>query len=207
VIKVHHLNASRSIRIVWLLEELGVDYEIVAYLRDPATRLAPPALRAIHPFGKSPVIEDGELVLPESGAIVDYLITRYGDGTLAPGHDDPTFPNYLQWLHAAEGSAMFPLLLDLLLGMVGGDSPLQGYARSELAKQLDAMDAELSGRDYFAGDELTGADVMMGFVLDFAASRELIGERENLRGYLKRIHARPAYKRAQRAAADAEAKV
>jgi glutathione S-transferase len=197
MIRLYHLEESRSQRIVWLLEELGVDYELVHYERDAVTRRAPPALRAVHPLGKSPLLEDEEVLLPESGAIVEYLVTRHGDGRLAPAPGDPSFPRYLQWLHFAEASGMFPLLLDMFLDMVGeGAAGLKQHVATELALHLSYMDEELAGRDWFAGEAFTAADVMMGFVVEFAATRADLATYPNLARYLERIHARPAYQRA-----------
>jgi len=197
MIRLHHLEQSRSQRIVWLLEELGVEYELVHYARDPATRRAPPELREVHPLGKSPLLEDGELLLPESGAIADYLARRYGDGTLAPDAAAPNYGRYLQWLHFAEGSAMFPLLLDMFLDMAGeGAAGLKQHVGAELGAYLAFMEAELSERDYFAGDDFSAADVLMSFVLEFASSRVDLSDYPKLGAYLERMHARPAYQRA-----------
>jgi glutathione S-transferase len=197
VIRLHHLEESRSQRIVWLLEELAIDYELVHYGRDPQTRRALPALRVIHPLGKSPVLEDGDVLLPESGAIVDYLVRRYGEGRLAPAENDPEFARYLQWLHFAEASGMFPLLLDMFLEMAGESAAgLRQHIGTELASYLSYMNDELSQREYFAGDAFTAADVMMGFVVEFASTRISLGDHPNLGAYLERMHARPAYQRA-----------
>ena len=197
MIRLHHLEESRSQRIVWLLEELGVDYELVHYARDATTRRAPPELLAVHPLGKSPVLEDGDIVLPESGAIVDYLVTRYGDGSLAPAPDDPGYARYLEWLHFAEGSGMFPLLLDMFLEMAGESAAgLKGAMASEIDRYLDYLESELENRDYLGGDDFTAADVLNGFVVEFASTRASLADRPNLTAYLGRLHARPAHARA-----------
>jgi len=197
MIQVHHLERSRSQRILWLLEELGLDYEVVRYARDSVTQRGPASLAKIHPLGKSPVIVDGDVVLAESGAIVDYLVVRHGRGRLAPSHDDPSFPRYLHWLHFAEGSGMFPLLLDLFLGMAGeGAAPLRGAVAQEIDKLLAYLDGELDGRDYFVGGEFTAVDPLMAFVVEFASSRRPLDGAPNLAAYLERVRARPAHRRA-----------
>jgi glutathione S-transferase len=197
MIEVHHLNASRSRRITWLLEELGVEYTVVAYRRDPETRLAPPELKAIHPLGKAPVIRDDGRVIIESGAIVDYLIRHYGGGRFAPPMNSPDYERYVQLLHYAEGSAMLPLLLELYVGRLGeAGAPLQPRIRSEIQNHLGWLDGELAGRDFFVGDALTGADVQLSFVAQLGVQfcgREAF---PNLTHFAERIEARPAYQRA-----------
>ena len=197
MIEVHHLNASRSRRITWLLEELDTEYTVVSYGRDPVTRLAPPQLAAVHPLGKSPVIRDGGRVLIESGAIVDYLVRHYGNGHFAPPVTSPDYERYVQLLHYAEGSAMVPLLLKLYVGRLGeAGAPLQPRIQSEIRNHLGWLDGELAGRDYFVGDDLTGADVQLSFVAQLAVQfcgREAF---PNLTRFVDRIEARPAYQRA-----------
>jgi len=197
MIEVHHLNASRSRRITWLLEELGVEYSVVSYQRDPVTRLAPPALKAVHPLGKSPVIRDNGRVIIESGAIVDYLIRHYGNGRLAPAADSADYDRYVQLLHYAEGSAMLPLLLKLYVGRLGeAGAPLHPRIESEIQNHLGWLDAELGGRDFFVGDSLSGADVQLSFVAQLGVQfcgREAF---PNLTRFAERIEARPAYQRA-----------
>ena len=195
MIVVHHLNESRSQRILWLLEELNQPYEIRPYQRDATTRLAPPELQAVHPLGKSPVLEDGGVQLIESGAIVDYLIRRYGNGRLRPAQDAPDFERYLQWLHYAEGSAMLPLLLKLYVSRLGeAGAPLQPRINSELANHLGFVDRSLQGRDWLLGDTLSGADVQMSFVGE--AARGLRASYPALDAWVKRFQQRPAYRRA-----------
>ena len=209
---VHHLNNSRSQRVLWLLEELGVTYEVKRYERDAKTMLAPPSLLAVHPLGKSPVIEDGSVKLAESGAIVTYLVEKYGAGRLIPPKDSPDYLRYVYWLHYAEGSAMPPLLLRLIFARVAqGPHPWPvstiarkiaervdaGFIAPNLKRHLDYMESELQTRPWFAGDEFTAADVQMSFPLEAAAARAgLNASRPKLMSFLERIHARDGYKRA-----------
>ncbi|EDP63851.1 glutathione S-transferase family protein [alpha proteobacterium BAL199] len=197
MIRVHHLNNSRSQRVLWLLEELGLPYEIVAYARDPKTMLAPDALKRVHPLGKSPLIEDDGRVLAETGLIVDYLVSRYGPH-LAPDPSAELHWRYRYWLHYAEGSAMPPLLLKLILNRLGWlGRPARPFVERQLTTHLDYQEAELSADPWFAGPEFTAADVMMSFPLEIAVSRAgLNASRPNLWAFLERIHARPAYRRA-----------
>ncbi len=211
-IVVHHLNNSRSQRVLWLLEELGLPYEVRRYQRDAKTMLAPPELRAVHPLGKSPVIEDGGLKLAESGAILEYLAERYGEGRLAPAAGTPERLRYTYWMHYAEGSAMPPLLMKLVFKRLeSGPMPFfarpvaRGIARRvlgtfiepQIARHLGYMEGELRERPWFAGDEFSAADIQMSFPLEAAAARGgLDASRPKLMGFLERIHARPAYRRA-----------
>jgi len=212
MIVVHHLNDSRSQRVLWLLEELGLPYEIVRYQRDPHTLLAPASLRTVHPLGKSPVVvEDGE-VLAESGAIVEILADRHGGGRLAPAAGTPERARYLYWLHYAEGSAMPPLLLRLVFARVA-DAKMPFFARPiargiaatvrrtfidpQIASHLDFMEGELAQREWFAGDAFSAVDIQMSFPLEAASVRAgLDAGRPRLWAWLQRIHARPAYRRA-----------
>ena len=195
MIVVHHLNESRSQRVLWLLEELGVPYDIRFYQRDAKTRLAPPELQAVHPLGKSPVLEDDGKTLIESGAIVDYLIRRYGGGRLRPAEDAPDFEAYQQWLHYAEGSAMLPLLLKLYVSRLGeAGAPLKPRIDSEIANHLGFVDRSLSGREWLLGDALSGADVQMSFVGE--AARGLRAAYPNIDAWVRRFQQRPAYRRA-----------
>jgi glutathione S-transferase len=212
MIIVHHLNNSRSQRVLWLLEELGLEYEIKRYERDPATMLAPPALREIHPLGKSPVITDGAVTLAESGAIIEYLVERYGGGRLIPPVGTPERIRYIYWLHYAEGSAMPLLLLQLIFNRVArGPMPFlvrpiaraiatrvqQSFIEPNLKRHLDYMEGELHKTTWFAGEELTAADIQMSFPLEAAVARGgLNTSRPKLMAFLERIHARPAYRRA-----------
>jgi len=212
MIIVHHLNNSRSQRILWLLEELGLEYEIKKYQRDPKTMLAPPELKAVHPLGKSPVISDGDTVVAESGAIVEYLVERYGNGRLVPAAGTPEKLKYTYFLHFAEGSAMSPLLMKLVFDRVeNGPMPFfarpiaraiarkvkDGFINPNIRAQLDYLEAELAARPWFAGQEFSAADIQMSFPLEAATARGGLGAQyPKLLGFVQRIHARPAYQRA-----------
>ncbi|WP_226502188.1 glutathione S-transferase [Pseudomonas sp. MWU16-30317] len=194
---VHHLNNSRSQRILWLLEELGLPYEIKRYQRDAKTNLAPPELKAINPLGKSPVIEDGPHTLIESAAIIDYLIRRHGDGRLQPDPATATYDEYVQWLHFAEGSSMLPLMLNLYVGRLGeAGAPLHPRIRSELANYLGYLDTALGLTPYLVGEEFSGADIQMSFIGEIAKAQGLLAPYPNLTAWVERFQARPAYKKA-----------
>jgi glutathione S-transferase len=209
---VHHLNNSRSQRVLWLLEELGLPYDIAHYQRDAKTMLAPPELLAVHPLGKSPVLTDGNTTVAETGAIVEYLLDQYGRGRLLPAPGTPEALRYRYWMHFAEGSAMPPLLLTLIFDRVAnGPMPffvrpvaraiaakvMDLMVRPNITRQLDFMEAELGRSLWFAGDELSGADIMMSFPLEAAAQRAgLDGRRPKLMAFLDRVHTRPAFKQA-----------
>jgi glutathione S-transferase len=212
MIVVHHLNNSRSQRVLWLLEELGLEYEIMRYQRDPKTMLAPASLRAVHPLGKSPVITDGALTLAESGAILEYVVERYGGGRLAPPIGASERLRYTYWLHYAEGSAMPPLLLKLIFDRIE-KAPMPFFARPiaraiasrakhsfiepQIAQHLGYLETELGKHRWFAGNEFTVADIQMSFPVEAAAARVGLGaSRPNLAAFLDRVHARPAYQRA-----------
>lgn len=195
MITVHHLNDSRSQRVLWLLEELGTPYEIRAFARNATTRLAPPELTAVHPLGKSPVVEDDGLTVIESGAIVDYIIRRHGGGRLQPPAGSREFEVYNQWLHYAEGSAMLPLMLRLYTGRLGeAAAPLKPRIDSELANHLGYVNQALEGREFLVGDSLTGADIQMSFVAE--AARDLRVHYPAMDAWIRRLWARPAYQRA-----------
>jgi glutathione S-transferase len=204
LLTIYHLRNSRSDRILWLLEELGLDYEIVRYDRDPTFR-APAAMREIHALGKSPILRDGELVIAESGAIVDYVVTRHGGGRLAPRHGDPAWARYVFWLHFAEGSLMPWLTMDLLLtsGSVPGvdPGPLRPMLQQELARYLHWVDNDLEGRAFAAGNEFSAADVMLAYALEFAKGRNHLADTRHLLPYLERMTSRAAYQRAKDKAA------
>ncbi len=212
MIVVHHLNNSRSQRVLWLLEELGVPYEVKRYERNADSMLAPPELKRVHPLGKSPVISDGDVTIAESGAIVEYLAGKYGGGKLVPAAGTPEHLRYLYWLHYAEGSAMPPLLLALVFSRVE-TAPMpffirpiaKGIARTartsfiepQIKTHFDFIEGELTARPWFAGNEFSAADVQMSFPLEAAAARAgLDAGRPKTMGFLERIHARPAYHRA-----------
>ncbi len=213
MITVHHLENSRSQRVLWLLEELGLAYEIVSYKRDPQSLLAPPSLRAVHPLGKSPVIVDGGTTVAESGAIIEYLVDKYGQGSgLKPADGSPEKLRYTYWLHYAEGSAMPPLLLGLVFArlpkvpmpffikpIVRGiaDKVRSGYVAPQIALHLNYMDSELGRSRWFAGDAFSAADIQMSYPIEAASLRGGLGARRaKLVGWLQRVHARPAYQRA-----------
>lgn len=212
MVVVHHLNNSRSQRVLWLLEELGVPYEVKRYERDAKTMLAPPSLIAIHPLGKSPVIVDGGITVAESGAIIEYLVDKYGGGRLVPPAGTAQRQRYTYWLHYAEGSAMSPLLLKLVFDRVAVNPapwPVSAIARRiattvtnafiapNLKRHFDYMEAELGLHSWFAGEQFTAADVQMSFPLEIAVSRAgLDAGRPKSMAFLDRIHARDAYKRA-----------
>lgn len=205
MIEVHHLNQSRSHRVIWMLEELGVPYELVRYERLPSM-MAPPELKAIHPLGKSPVIRDGELTLAESGAILEYLIERYGDGQLAPERGSPEWVRYLYFMHYAEGSLMPQLFLKLVIGKLSVlGMPARGYVNRNLQTHLDFLEGELAGRPYFVGEELTAADIQMSYPL-VAAMERGGGERyPRLVEYVQRLRERPGLVRAIEKAGPLEA--
>ncbi|MBO9543531.1 glutathione S-transferase [Caulobacter sp.] len=210
MIVVHHLNNSRSQRVLWLLEELGLPYEIKRYERDAATMLAPPELKAIHPLGKSPVITDGDKVIAETGAIVEYILETYGQGRLIPAAGSPERLRYTYWLHYAEGSAMTPLLLKLVLTALPNRAPglMKGLVKSiagraqagfvdpQIKAHVDYWEAELSKSEWFAGAQMTGADIMMSFPLEAGIARGGAVSRPHVKAFVDKVHARPAYQRA-----------
>jgi glutathione S-transferase len=216
MIVVHHLENSRSQRVLWLLEELGLPYEVRRYERDPKTMLAPEALRQVHPLGKSPVITDGADVVAESGAIVEFLVDRYGpsreQGSLVPQAGTPERLRYTYWLHFAEGTAMAPLLMKLIFDRIAS-SPmpffarpiaraiaskvLEGFVMPNIQRQLEFMETALQSSEWFAGDAFSAADIQMSFPLEAGAARGGLDHRyPRLQAFLARIHARPAYQRA-----------
>ncbi|HXY75853.1 MAG TPA: glutathione S-transferase [Steroidobacteraceae bacterium] len=214
MITVHHLDNSRSQRVLWLLEELGCGYEVKKYQRDPKTLLAPPELKAVHPLGKAPVITDGAHTIAESGAIIEYLVDTYGQGRLRPAAGSEARLRYNYWLHYAEGSAMPPLLLKLIFQrMPRGPMPAivrplvrrvargaeQGYIDPQLRVHIAYWESELGRYRWFAGDEFTAADVAMSFPLEVAAARAGVGMPEKVNAFIARVRERPAYNRALKA--------
>jgi glutathione S-transferase len=194
MLKVHHLNNSRSQRILWLLEELGLPYEIVKYERMSPIPLAPPELKAVHPLGKSPVLEDGNIKIAESGAEVEYIIDTYGNGRMKPKAGSDDYWHYIEWMHYAEGSAMLPLMLALYTSMLGDAAALlKPRIDSEIANHFSYMENAIKGRDFFVGNALTGADIQLLFVLEGAGAR--LEPYPELVKYRARMQARPAYKR------------
>lgn len=212
MITVHHLNNSRSQRVLWLLEELGLPYEIKKYQRNAQTMLAPPDLLKVHPLGKSPVITDGDTTVAESGAIIEYLLERYGNGRLVPAAGTPERLRYRYWLHFAEGTAMSPLLMKLVFERIKvtkmpffakpiargiSNKVLAAMVDPNLKRQLDFMEAELGKSEWFAGDEFSAADIQMSFPVEASAQRAgLDASRPKLMSFLKRIHSRPAFRKA-----------
>ena len=210
MLTVHHLNNSRSQRVLWLLEELGCEYRLERYQRNPVTLLAPPQLQRVHPLGKAPLLTDGERTVAESGAIIEYLLDGYGQGRLRPPPGSDAYLRYRYWLHYAEGSAMPPLLLKLVFQRLPRPVPalLRPVARAiarraqhdfidpQLRTHIGFWDGELQRAPWFAGAEFSGADIQMSFPLEAAAARSGVPLPASVQGFLERIHARPAYQRA-----------
>jgi len=209
---VHHLENSRSQRILWALEELGVPYEVKRYERDKETSLAPESLKKVHPLGKSPVITDGDETIAESGAIIDYLVTTYGDGALVPEINSPAHREYNYWMHYAEGSLMPPLVLKLVFDKVA-TSPMpffirpiakgiskkvnESYIGPSIKGNFDFIESHLQNNGWFAGDKLSGADIQMSFPLEASVSSGAVGNNyPKITAYVNSIQSRPAYKRA-----------
>ena len=197
MIRVHHLNNSRSQRVLWLLEEIGTPYEVVRYERNKSTMLAPKELRSVHPLGKSPVIDDDGRILAETGLIIEYLVERYGSD-LGPSRNADLYWRYKYWLHYAEGSLMPPLLLKLVIDRLGLLAlPARRFVTSQLKLHLDFLEGELKVSPWFVGENFSAADIMMSFPLEAATDRAGLDEtRPKLMEFLRRIHARPAYRRA-----------
>ena len=196
-----HLENSRSDRLIWLFEELGLDYSIDTYERDPQTGRAGAEMKALHPFAKAPMLRDGDAMLIESGAIFEYVLGRHGDAGLVPAKNDEDWPDYLQWMHFAEGSAMLPILLDHFqaAGLAGppGESALAGMAKEGLAQLYAYLESVLEQREWFAGARFTAADVMMGWVVEVVETRGEIDPYPAMRRYLEKVRSRPAYQRAK----------
>jgi len=210
MLTVHHLNNSRSQRVLWLLEELGVEYELVRHDRDTKTMLAPPSLKAVHPLGKSPVIVDGALTLAETGVIVEYILETYGQGRLVPGPDSAHYWAWRYWMHYAEGSAMPPLVMKLVFSEIPRRAPvfmkpvanaimgraIKAFLDPQLQTHADYWEAALAEHGWFAGAEMSAADIMMSFPVEAGEARIGYGDKPAIAGFLDRIHARPAYQRA-----------
>jgi len=211
MIIVHHLNDSRSQRVLWLLEEMGLPYEVKRYQRDARTMLAPPALKAIHPLGKSPVLDDGDARVAETGAIVEYLLEAHPPSGLKPAPGTADARRFTYWLHYAEGSAMTPLLLKLIFSAIPGRVPFlargvaKGISKAVNANMIDPQiaahtvywEVELGRSEWFAGDTFTAADIMMSFPVEAVGARIGFGaDKPKLKAFLQKIHARPAYQRA-----------
>lgn len=200
MIKVHHLNQSRSTRVLWLLEELKLPYEVVHHERDPHTRLAPASLGQVHPLNKAPAIEHNGLVLCESGAIMEYLLDLAESTALRPAKSDTHYYQYLEWLHFAEGSLALPVITTLLLGMEQreGSAPMDGYIAKELALDLSYIEATLSQQTFFAGPQFSAADIMMTITLEFAANLKLLDDKPQIQRYLNQVQSREAYQAARK---------
>jgi glutathione S-transferase len=197
MIIVHHLDDSRSQRILWLLEELGLPFDIRKHKRDPETRLAPPELKQIHALGKSPVIEDGGKVIAESGAIIDYVLRHHGDGRLAPATSDPKYDDYVHWMHYAEGSGMPALIVRINVARVGeAAAPALPRLDDEIALQLGYLDDALKGHVYILGNDFSAADIQLSFVGELAGARFGIDGYPEIKGWVQRFQARPAYQAA-----------
>jgi len=200
MLTVHHLGVSQSERIIWLCEELGIPYELKLYARDAVTRLGPPEYKALHPLGTAPIITDGDVVLPESGAIIEYIIVKSGNGRLTVGPAAPNYADYLFWFHFANGSMLPSQMRLMFLNMAGGDDedPRARFIRDRAETPWKMVEQRLGEAPYFAGDAFTAADIIMGFNLTTMrafAGRDL-ADYPNIKAYLARIGARPAYKRA-----------
>jgi glutathione S-transferase len=196
VIEVHHLNNSRSQRVLWLLEELGLDYKIVKHTRDATTNLAPPSLLAVHALGKSPLIRDDGTVVIESGAILEYIVRKHGKGRLAPPESSPLWVRYLQLMHYAEGSAMLPVMLKLYMGRLGeAGKPLEPRIHGELDNHLGFLERELGDKPWFLGDELSAADIQLSFVSQAAKLLYGLDKFPKLKAFVARVSERPAWKR------------
>ena len=192
---VHHLNNSRSQRVLWALEELGLPYAIKHYQRDAVTNLAPPELKAVHPLGKSPLLEDDGVVIEESGAIIQYLLDKYGQGRFQPAPGTPEALRHLQWMHFAEGSAMTPILLQLYTSRLGdAAAPLTPRISEQLASHFGYLESQLRPSGYFVGDDLTGADMMLSFPAEIAVMQGQGETYPKLSAFVAKIHARPAWK-------------
>lgn len=197
MITLHHLNKSRSKRIIWLLEELQVPYQVKAYQRDAETNLAPAELKAIHPLGKSPVIEEDGHVLAESGAITEYLAERFAPDSLVPAKNSEHYPLYLQWLHFAESSAALPVLLHYFLKIDGGETRfLSGYSKQELNLILGYLNQHLSEREWLLGEQFSAADILLSFIIEVSAGLQLLDDYPALQRYLAALQARPAAQKA-----------
>lgn len=195
MITVHHLNKSRSKRVIWLLEELSMAYTLVTHQRDPITSLAPESLRLIHPLAKAPIIVDGEITLCESGAIMEYILNKSTSEQLRPAPNTNQYYQYLEWLHFAEGSLALPVISTLLMSMETrvGNCPLDGYIAKEIALDFSYIDQTLAQQTYFAGDSFTAADIMMTVILEMANNLKLLEGRANIKSYLANIQQRKAY--------------
>lgn len=198
MLTIHHLKKSRSTRVIWLLEELGMPYSVVNHERDPVTRLAPESLKLVHPLAKAPIIVDNDITLCESGAIMEYLLNRTNNEILRPSINSTEYYHYLEWLHFAEGSLSLPVISTLLMSMEkrDGTQALDGYIAKEIHLDMSYIESTLTTRQYFAGDSFTAADIMMTIVLEMADNLGLLMSRTHIKAYLDKVKKRPAYQKA-----------
>lgn len=198
MITVHHLNQSRSKRVLWLLEELHMPYEVVEHQRDAQTRLAPASLKAVHPLAKAPIIVDDNITLCESGAVIEYILNQDKEERLRPEMSSTEYYQYLEWLHFAEGSLAMPVIAHLFMNMEqrDGKQAMDMYMNKEAMLDFSYIEATLTGRPYFAGDSFTAADIMMTIVLEFAQFSGLLQEKPKTVAYLKTMQQRAAYQKA-----------
>ncbi|MEQ2353019.1 glutathione S-transferase family protein [Pseudoalteromonas piscicida] len=199
MLTVHHLNESRSTRVLWLLHELDMPYDLVEHQRNPETRLAPESLKQVHPLGKAPVLVDDSLVLCESGAIMEYLLDKAEDSSLRPSAGTPEYYQYQEWLHFAEGSLALPVIASLMMKMEQrtGDKPMDGYIAKEVSVDFSYIDTTLAKQSYFAGNDFTAADIMMTVMLEIADKVGLLTAHVNIKAYLEKVQARGAYQAAR----------
>ncbi len=199
MLTVHHLNESRSTRVLWLLHELDMPYDLVEHQRNPETRLAPESLKQVHPLGKAPVLVDDNLVLCESGAIMEYLLDKAEDSRLRPDVGTPEYYQYQEWLHFAEGSLALPVIASLMMKMEQrtGDKPMDGYIAKEVNVDFSYIDVTLAKQSYFAGNDFTAADIMMTVMLEIADKVGLLTAHGNIKAYLEKVQARAAYQAAR----------
>jgi len=198
MITVHHLNKSRSKRIIWLLEELNLPYNLVTHQRDPMTSLAPKSLQLIHPLAKAPIIVDDKITLCESGAVIEYILDQATSQTLRPGPNSSEYYQYLEWLHFAEGSLSLPVISTLLMSMESrdGSKPIDGYIAKEIQLDFTFIETTLGQRKYFAGNNFSAADIMMVIMLEIADNLGLLKGKHITKAYLANIHQRNAYQKA-----------
>ncbi|UTW48682.1 glutathione S-transferase family protein [Bacterioplanoides sp. SCSIO 12839] len=198
MITVHHLNQSRSKRILWLLEELDMPYQLVQHQRDPQTHLAPQSLKDIHPLSKAPIIDTGEFLLSESGAIVEYILDQDTQNRLRPARGTQAYYRFQEWMHFAEGSLSLPVITNLFMGMEerSGQQPMDHYISKEIELDFSFIEDTLSKQAYFAGEEFSAADIMMTFMLEAVAANGILDNRPNTQKYLQTVQQREAYQKA-----------
>jgi glutathione S-transferase len=204
MLKIHHLNFSRSERGIWLAEELGIPYELIHHTRDPQTMRSPQSLWAVHPMGKAPVIQDGDQTVFESGAVLEYILEKYGEGRLRPAASSPDYGSYLHWMHAAESTLMLPVMIDVLCTLSQSAAPgMNAFADGEYNTVFGYLDRTLTRADYVAGSTFTAADIMVTYVMHLANGTSIPAMKARvdlsrflgITAYLARVEARPAYRR------------